>query len=120
MAKRWDSLVLGCAALLVVVGLAVVVAAEARTRLPRGVEVAGVAVGGVSVGEAERLVSVRAEELAGRSIVVVGPEGEVRTTGAELGAHPRVVEAVAAAGQQRFGRARDLLDGGQARRVTLS
>ena len=60
-------LVLVAATLLVTAGLAIVVAADARARLPRGVEIAGVAVGGVSAGEAERLVSARAEELAVQS-----------------------------------------------------
>jgi hypothetical protein len=107
------------ATLLATAGSAIVVAADARARLPGGVEIAGVAVGGVSAGEAERLVSARAEELAVQSILVLGPEGVTRTTGAELGARPRVAAALAAAGKQRFGRARDLLGSGRVRRVGL-
>ena len=113
-------LTLVAAALLVTAGLAIVVAADARARLPGGVEIAGVAVGHVSVAEAERLVSARAEELAAQPLLVVGRERVIRTTGAELGARPRVAAAVAAAGKQRFGRARDLLDGARTRRVGLT
>ena len=110
---------LGAAALLIVAGIAAV-AADARARVPGGVEIAGVAVGGVSAAEAERLVSARAKDLAEQPLVVVGPEGTVRTSGVELGARPRVSAAVAAAGVHRFGRARDLLDGGRTRTVPLS
>ena len=113
-------LALAAAALLVIATLAIVVAAEARARLPGGVEIAGVAVGGISVAEAEQLVSARAEEVAAQPLLVVGPERVVTTTGAELGARPRVAAAIEAAGTQRFGRARDLLGGGHARRVSLA
>jgi vancomycin resistance protein YoaR len=113
-------LVLGWTTLLVAVGLGVVVAADARSRLPQGVEIAGVAVGGVSAAEAERLVVLRAEGLSRQPLVVLGPERAVRTTGVELGARPRVAEAVAAVGAQRFGRARDLLGDRRARRIVLS
>ena len=111
---------LGAAALLIVAGAAIAVAADARARVPGGVEIAGVAVGGVSAAEAERLVSARAEELAEQPLVVVGPERSVRTSGVELGARPQVSAAITAAGPHRFGRARDLLDGGPARKVPLS
>jgi vancomycin resistance protein YoaR len=106
--------------LLVTAGLTVVVAADARARLPAGVEIAGVAVGGVSVVEAERLVAARAEALAARPLIVVGPERVIQTSGAELGARPRIDLAIAAAGKQRFGHARDLLDRGHGRRLSLS
>jgi vancomycin resistance protein YoaR len=106
------------AALLVSVVIAV--AADARARIPKGVSIAGVAVGGVSAPEAEELVSARARELATRPVVVVGPQGTVRTNGDMLRARPRVEAAVAAAGVRRFGRARGLLDSGQKRNVPLS
>jgi vancomycin resistance protein YoaR len=112
--------VLGAATLLAAFGLAIVAAADAGARLPGGVEIAGVAVGGVSAAEAKRRVSARAAELAGQSLLVIGPEGTVRTSGFKLGASPRVAAAVAAAGARRFGRARDLLDGGRTRRIALS
>jgi vancomycin resistance protein YoaR len=113
-------LLLGAAVVLIALGFATVVAAEAPARLPRGVEIAGVAVGGLSAADAERLVSARAEKLAARPILVVGPERAIRTTGVELGARPRVAAALAAAGRQRFGRARELLNGGEARRIALT
>ena len=78
-------------------GLAVAVGADARARLPQGVEIAGVAVGGVSAAEAERLVLARADQLAAQPLLVVGPERVIRTTGVELGARPRVAAAIAAA-----------------------
>ena len=113
-------LVLGTIALLVTAGLAVAIGAEARARLPQGVEIAGVPVGGVSAAEAEQLVLAHADQLAAQPLLVVGPERVIRTTGAELGARPRVAAAIAAVGEQRFGRARDLFDGGRIRRVALS
>ncbi len=113
-------LVLGTIALLVTAGLAVAIGAEARARLPQGVEIAGVSVGGVSAAEAEQLVLAHADQLAAQPLLVVGPERVIRTTGAELGARPRVAAAIAAVGEQRFGRARDLFDGGRIRRVALS
>jgi vancomycin resistance protein YoaR len=119
-AHTWR-LVLVLTALVITGGLVVVVAADARARLPQEIEIAGVAVGGVSAAEAERRVSARAEVLAAEPLVVVGPERVVRTSGAELGARPRVAAAVAAAGKQRFGRARSLLDnGGRGRHVALA
>ena len=116
--RRWR-FALGAVALLVAVGIAVVAVADARARIPGGVEIAGVTVGGLSAAEAERLVSARASELAEQPLLVVGPDGSVRTSGAELEARPRVVAAVAMAGRHRFWRARDWLDGVGARELPL-
>jgi vancomycin resistance protein YoaR len=107
------------AVLLVAAALIAIAVADARARVPEGIAIAGVSVGGVSAAEAERLVSARAVELAKRPVVVIGPEGAVRTSGTALRARPRVAEAVAAAGVHRFGRARDWLDGGPPRQVQL-
>ena len=108
------------AALVVAVIVATVVAADARARVPEGVVIASVPVGGVSAAEAEERVSAHAQELATRPVVVVGPQGSVRTTGDMLHARPRVAAAVASAGLQRFGRARGWLNGGETRNVSLS
>jgi hypothetical protein len=109
-AHRWR-LALGAAATLVVAVTVVVAAADARARIPEKVEIADVAVGGASAAEAEHLVQARAKELAQRPLLVVGPEGSVRTSGVQLGARPQVTAAVAAAGAHRFSRARGWLDG---------
>jgi vancomycin resistance protein YoaR len=111
-------LVLGAAALLVA-AVTVVVAADARARIPERVEIADVAVGGASAVEAEHLVRARAKELAQRPLLVVGPEGFVRTSGVQLGARPQVTAAVAAAGLRRFARARGWLDGERVRTLPL-
>ena len=88
-ALRWR-FALGVSALLVAGGtaIAVAVAADARARIPGGVEIAGVAVGGVSAAAAEERVSARAQELADRPLVVVGPDGAVRTSGASSAPGP--------------------------------
>ena len=116
-AHRWR-LVVGAAALLVV-AVTVVAAADARARIPARVEIADVAVGGASAVEAEDLVRARANELAQRPLLVVGPGGSVRTSGVQLGARPQVTAAVAAAGLRRFVRARGWLDGEGVRRLPL-
>lgn len=100
--------------------VASVVAADARVRVREGAAIAGVAVGGMSAAEAEELVSARARQLATRSVVVVGPQGSLRTSGVTLRARPRVAAAIAVAGVQRFGWARDLLGSGRPRQVPLS
>ena len=107
-------------AVLLVAALIAIVVADARARVPEGIAIAGVPVGGVSPVEAERLVSARAVELAKRPVVVTGPRGTARTSGLGLRARPRVAAAVAAAGVHRFGRARDWLDAGPPRVVQLS
>jgi len=106
--------------LLVAAIVAIVVATDARPRVPEGVAIAGVAVGGVSAAEAEERVSAHAREFATRPVVVVGPKGRVRTSGIALRARPRVAAAVAAAGLHRFGRARGWFDSDKTRNVPLS
>jgi vancomycin resistance protein YoaR len=108
------------AVLLIAAAVIAIVVADARARVPEGIAIAGVAVGGASPAEAERLVSARAVELAKRPVVVIGPQGTVHTSGVGLRARPLVAAAVAAAGVHRFGRARDWLDGGPQRQVQLS
>ena len=107
-------------AVLLVAALIAIVVADARPRVPEGITIAGVPVGGLSAAEAERLVSARAVELAKRPVVVIGPQGIVRTSGVGLRARPRVAAVVAAAGVQRFGRARHWLASGPPRQVQLS
>ena len=99
--------------------MVVVAAADARARIPGRVEIADVAVGGASAEEAERLVRARAKELAQRPLLVVGPQGSVRTSGVRLDARPQVTAAVAAAGLRRFARTRGWLDGERVRRLPL-
>ena len=117
-AHRWR-LALGASAVLVVAVTVVVAAADARARIPKRVEIADVAVGGASAVEAERLVQARAKELAQRPLLVVGPEGSVRTSGVQLGARPQVTAAVAAAGSRRFARTRGWLESERVRRLPL-
>ena len=100
--------------------IATFVVRDARVRVPAGVAIEGLAVGGASVDEAERIVSARARELAAQPLIIVGPRMTVRTSGVLLGARPRVAAAVSAVGSQRFVRARGWLQSTSPRKVALS
>jgi hypothetical protein len=104
------------AAVLIVLG----VAAEAPTRIPAGIAIGGVDVGGLPREEAQQRVADRADVIAQRPLRVIGPRGTIRTTGAALGARPRIEAALDAAGRTRFGRIRDRLGVARPRAVPLT
>src|SRR6188474_2577270 len=91
------------AAGLTVVLLAALVALDARAAVPRGVHIDGVDVGGRSREAAERAVTVHARERLDERILLIAPRATARTSGRALAARPRVAEAVADAGAERFG-----------------
>jgi vancomycin resistance protein YoaR len=91
------------AAALAVVVLAALAALDARATVPGGVQIDGVDVGGSSPRVAERTVTAHAEQKLDEPILLVGPGTTSRTTGRALAARPRVAEAVADAGVERFG-----------------
>lgn len=63
-------------------------------RIPGGVRVDGVLVGGLSPEQAARKLETHASEVVLRSIVLEGPKLKVTTTGERLRARPRVSEAL--------------------------
>ena len=97
---------LTCAA---AVGAVAVEASDIGQRIPRGVRVDGVDVGGLVPADATRLLEQHARERATRRVRVDGPRGTVATSGAELGAKPRIAAALAAATAGRVGPIRHLL-----------
>jgi vancomycin resistance protein YoaR len=120
--RRRIRLRIALAAAAVIAGaiVTVLVVGDARARVPVSVAIDGVAVGGASTEEAERIVSAHAQELAARPLVIIGPRMTIRTSGVSLGARPRVADAVGEAGSERFVRTRGWLRGTRPREVSLS
>ena len=107
---------------LVLAAAATAVAVEASgvgERIPRGVRVDGIEVGGLSPPEATRLLEHHAREGAKRPVRVEGSIATIVTSGAALGARPRVDEALAAANAGRIGPIRNLLGRGRGRELPL-
>lgn len=98
---------------------AVVEASGMAERIPAGVRVDGVPVGGLAAAEAARRVEAHAREAALRPIVLTGPEHTITTSGAELGARARVSEALDEANAGRVGLIRHWLGRGESREVVL-
>jgi VanW like protein len=120
-ASRWRSLGLALAVLVLVAGAAVVVVAITGKgeRIPAGVRVDGVDIGGVSRTDAERTLVRHARQAAARPVLVVGPRRSVRTSGTRLGARAAVGEAIADAGPDRLGLLRNWLRLGDERELRL-
>jgi vancomycin resistance protein YoaR len=115
--RKAVALLLACI-VAVAAGLAAAVLV-AGPRIPDGVRIDGVDVGGLTPAAAERMLQRRAAEASARPVLVVGPRGSVRTSGAELGASPRVAAAVAEAGAERLGLFRNWLGFREEREVPL-
>src|SRR5262245_16693509 len=114
--RQWVVPVAAVAVLAFIV-LAALVAFDAGATVPRGVTIDGVDVGGSSPEAAERAVAAHAGERVDEPILFTGPRMTVETSGTELGAEPRVDEAVAEAGLERFGRIRSGLGLGNERDI---
>jgi vancomycin resistance protein YoaR len=69
--------------------------------VPPGVEIAGVDVGGRSLAEARALLERETATLLAQPIVLAYEGGELRTSGAQLGAEAQIEEALAAAQDSR-------------------
>jgi vancomycin resistance protein YoaR len=78
----------------VLVGAFGAVALAERGTIPRGTTIGGVDVGGMSEAEARRAVERAAARRVTRPIRLVGPDGQLTTTGRALGARPRVGAAL--------------------------
>ncbi len=74
------------------------IALSERDTLARGATVAGIDVGGLGEAEGRRTVVSAAAERLRKPIRLVGPNGELQTSGAELGAKPRIEAALATVG----------------------
>jgi hypothetical protein len=98
---------------------AVVEASGMAERIPAGVRVDGVPVGGLSPTEAAQRVEAYARQAAVRRIVVQGPERTVTTSGTELRARARVSEALDAARAGRVGPIRHWFGRGESRKLVL-
>jgi hypothetical protein len=107
------------AAALAVVVLAALAALDARATVPGGVHIDGVDVGGSSRRVAERTVTAHADQKLDESILLVGLGSTSRTSGRALAARPRVAEAVADAGVERFGFVRSRIRPTKERDVAL-
>jgi vancomycin resistance protein YoaR len=91
-------------ALLVALGIVVLVCGLAaffgavalaeRGTLPRGTTIGGVDVGGISEAEARAVLARAAARRVAMPIRLVGPHGQLTTTGRSLGARPRVEAAL--------------------------
>ena len=74
-----------------------VIALLERGRIPRGTTVGGVQVGGLTEADARAAIARAAVGRVGRPIRLVAPDGALTTRGTELGASPRLDEAIAEA-----------------------
>ena len=88
-------------------------------RIPARVRVDGVPVGGLSPADAARRLDEHGREVAVRPIILKGPEHTITTSGAELGARPRVSEALDAASVGRVGLIRHWLGQGESHELLL-
>ena len=68
-----------------------------RRTIPAGTTIGGVDVGGMTRDEAAAAVLPTAQDRVGRSIRLIGPRGEERVNGRDLGARPLLDEALAVA-----------------------
>jgi VanW like protein len=108
------------AAIVTVATIATGVAVEVSglgERIPAGVRVDGVEVGGLSPADATRRLEIHASTRRVRPVLVEGPRGTIATSGGALGAKARIDEALAAAG--RIGRIRHWLGSGREREIPL-
>ncbi|MDQ3821688.1 MAG: VanW family protein [Actinomycetota bacterium] len=109
-------------AMLVLVACAaalVVVVTGKGERIPAGVRVDGVDIGGASRADAERTLERHAREAAARPVLVVGPRRSIRTNGSRLGARAAVDEAIAQAVPDRLGLFRNWLGFSDKRELRL-
>lgn len=88
-------------------------------RIPRGVRVDGVPIGGLSPRDAERRLEAHAQVRLSRPLTLSGPVRTIITSGASLGADARVAEAVAAANAGRVSLVRHLLGARADRNIVL-
>ena len=109
---------MAAAALAATVALALELSGTAE-RIPDGVRVDGVDLGGLSTSDAERTLELHARTRAAGPVLLVGPLRTVRTSGVELDARADVAGVVAAASATRVGLVRRRLGFGKGRNVPL-
>ena len=112
---------LALALLVLVAGAAVLVVAVTGIgeRIPVGVRVDGVDIGGISPADAERRLGRHVRERVSRPVLVVGQRLSIQTSGAQLGARAGVGEAIADAEADRLGLFRRWLGLGAERQLRL-
>ena len=106
-------------ALAAVAAVSVLAATGYGERIPRGVQVDDVVIGGLSPEEATRRLEAYARQKASQPLTLQGPRRTVRTSGAALGATARIDEAVAEAHAGRVGMIRHLFGFRRERKLTL-
>jgi vancomycin resistance protein YoaR len=99
--------------------LSVVAATGYGDRIPRGVQVDGVDIGGLSPEEATRRLEAYARQKESQPVMLRGPRRTIRTSGAELAATARIDEVVAEAQAGRVGMIRHLFGFRRTRMLTL-
>jgi vancomycin resistance protein YoaR len=119
--SRWRNVGLALALLVLVAGAAVLVVAVTGIgeRIPVGVRVDGVDIGGISPADAERGLGRHVRERVSRPVLVVGQRLSIQTSGAQLGARAGVGEAIADAEADRLGLFRTWLGLGEERQLRL-
>jgi hypothetical protein len=119
--RRWRNVGVALAAFVLAAGAAVLVVAVTGIgqRIPVGVRVDGVGIGGMSAVEAERTLERHLRERVSRPVLVVGRRLSIRTSGVRLGARAGVGAAIADAGANRLGLLRNWLWLGEERELRL-
>jgi vancomycin resistance protein YoaR len=120
--RRRTSAAVAAVAIVLAIAAAAIVVVEAAgfgERIPAGVRVDGVPVGGLTPDEASSLLRMRARMRDSRPLTLVGPLRTVATSGAALGAQAQIDQALAEASAGRVGLIRHLLGIGEARAVPL-
>ena len=118
---RWRAVAVGiAAAALAATTVALVLELSGiGERIPDGIRVDGVDLGGLSTSDAERTLERHARTRTARPVLLVGPLGTVGTNGVELRARAEVAEAVAAASATRAGPLRRWLGYSKKRELPL-
>jgi hypothetical protein len=120
--RRRTSAAVAAVAIVLAIAAAAIVVVEAAgfgERIPAGVRVDRVPVGGLTPDEASSLLRMRARMRDSRPLTLVGPLRTVATSGAALGAQAQIDQALAEASAGRVGLIRHLLGIGEARAVPL-
>src|SRR5918999_1875719 len=119
--SSWRNVGLALALLVLVAGAAVLVVAVTGIgeRIPVGVRVDGVDVGGISPAEAERRLERHVRQRVSRPVLVTGTSMSIRTSGARLGARAGIGDAIADGEANRLGLFRNWLGLGAERELRL-
>jgi vancomycin resistance protein YoaR len=119
--RRWRNVGLALAVFVLAAGAAVLVVAVTGIgqRIPAGVWVDGVDIGGISPGAAERRLERHVRERVARPVLVLGTSLSIRTSGARLGARAGIGDAIADAETNRLGLFRNWLGLGAERELRL-